>query len=74
MNRTEYDVSSLLYLNNQGEDFDGGAFVFNDCDGDRLIEPTRGRLVFFGSGEENMHQASETLHIWQPLRYHRNLG
>ena len=49
-------VCDLTYRNGNSGCIAGGAFAFNDDDQDRLIEPAKGRLVFFGSGEENMHQ------------------
>ena len=54
-----YDYSALLYLNNKGRDFEGGDFAFLDDDADRIVEPRAGRLLYFTSGPENLHQVQE---------------
>lgn len=64
-----YDLSSILYLNSplsctasgdadHSEAFEGGAFAFNDSEGDLLVEPKAGRLLAFPSGVENLHQVT----------------
>ena len=58
-NIASYDYSALLYLNSQGEDFDGGDFAFLDLDDDVIIAPMKGRLLTFTSGLENLHQVRE---------------
>ena len=35
-NMPMYDISTILYLNTAGVDFDGGLFAFIDADCDRL--------------------------------------
>mmetsp|Transcript_655 Transcript_655/g.1080 ORF Transcript_655/g.1080 Transcript_655/m.1080 type:complete len:272 (+) Transcript_655:615-1430(+) len=54
-----YDYSALLYLNSHGSDFEGGEFSFIDNDADRIVQPRPGRLLFFTSGPENLHQVRE---------------
>lgn len=73
VNVSEYEFSSLLYLNtvrtenfasNDGasaNSFEGAWFAFNDEDCDRLVAPRAGRLLAFTSGFENLHQV-------QPIR------
>ncbi|CAB3364940.1 Hypothetical predicted protein [Cloeon dipterum] len=51
-----FHYTSLLYLNDFGEDFKGGRFVFVDQDHtNRTVEPKRGRVSMFTSGSENLH-------------------
>lgn len=50
-----FDYTSLLYLTNYKEDFEGGRFVFVDSNGNKTIEPRFGRVSFFTSGSENSH-------------------
>ncbi|XP_071965792.1 2-oxoglutarate and iron-dependent oxygenase domain-containing protein 3-like [Antedon mediterranea] len=52
---TTFDYTSLLYLSNYGDDFDGGRFIFIDKKANSTIEPKLGRLSFFTSGSENQH-------------------
>lgn len=53
-NNKEYDLSDLLYLNN---DYTGGSLIFMDPDGnDREIQPTAGRLLMFHSCLDNIHR------------------
>lgn len=49
-NRVKYDISAVLYLTTEGDDFTGGAFAFNDEDGDQIVTPIAGRLLTFSSG------------------------
>ena len=84
-NVPEYDVSAVLYLSDgDGAHFRGGELWFLDGDGDeggdgdgservtrRELIPARGRLVVFGSGEENVHAVRPvvegqraTLNLW----------
>jgi hypothetical protein len=65
-----YHYSSVLYLNTQGVDFEGGNFVWNDLkpkeegedpgkSEERVrtpLHPSRGAAVIFSSGWENMHE------------------
>merc|ERR1719277_2362915 len=55
-NVASYDYAALLYLNSQGDHFQGGDFCFIDAEEDCLIAPRRGRLVTFTAGPENLHQ------------------
>ncbi|XP_046581405.1 2-oxoglutarate and iron-dependent oxygenase domain-containing protein 3-like [Haliotis rubra] len=50
-----FHYTSLLYLANYKQDFDGGRFVFVDYDANRTVEPKLGRVSFFTSGSENVH-------------------
>lgn len=50
-----FDYTSLLYLTDYKEDFQGGRFVFVDSNGNKTIEPKFGRVSFFTSGSENTH-------------------
>ena len=68
-NNNDYDLSALLYLNN---DFSGGDLIFMDSDRqtnlestscenraatqESVIQPKRGRLVVFNSCVENIHR------------------
>lgn len=56
VNVLDYEISSLLYLNTAGRDFEGGMFAFNDPERDALVVPRAGRLLAFTSGFENLHQ------------------
>ena len=47
--------TSLLYLSEYGEDFNGGRFNFIGKRSNKTVEPKRGRLSFFTSGSENPH-------------------
>lgn len=63
--------SALLYLNNHGEDFEGGEFVFKDslpwkkddpCYGqDWVVAPKCGTMLMFSSGKENVHGVNKLL-------------
>jgi len=50
-----FHYTSLLYLNNYGDDFSGGRFIFVDKDLNRTVEPKLGRISLFTSGSENLH-------------------
>jgi 2OG-Fe(II) oxygenase superfamily len=55
-----FTFTCLVYLNDHGEDFEGGEFVFTDTDQDGMIQehvvaPSCGTLNFFTSGPENTH-------------------
>ncbi|PIK53946.1 putative 2-oxoglutarate and iron-dependent oxygenase domain-containing protein 3-like [Apostichopus japonicus] len=50
-----FDYTSLLYLTDYKEDFQGGRFVFVDSNGNKTVEPKFGRVSFFTSGSENAH-------------------
>ncbi|KAJ1529209.1 hypothetical protein ONE63_006013 [Megalurothrips usitatus] len=51
-----FHYTSLLYLSDYGEDFDGGRFVFIDKDNvNSTVEPRKGRVSVFTSGKENTH-------------------
>ncbi|CAL8335991.1 unnamed protein product [Merluccius merluccius] len=52
---THRDYSAILYLN---DDFEGGDFIFTMLDGKTVtaeVRPRCGRVVGFGSGQENPH-------------------
>jgi hypothetical protein len=55
-NNYDYDVSALLYLSTQGEDFGGGELVILDETMSFSISPSCGDLVVFTSGIENIHK------------------
>lgn len=62
-----FHYTSLLYLSDFGKDFKGGRFRFIDgseADGEKpkkfsYIEPKKGRLSAFTSGEENLHNVEK---------------
>ncbi|KAI9905540.1 hypothetical protein PsorP6_013467 [Peronosclerospora sorghi] len=54
-NTEHYDYSGLLYLADYNEEFTGGLFSFLDEGTETVIEPSRGRLVMFTAGAENLH-------------------
>lgn len=47
--------TALIYLSTQGEEFEGGSFHFIDGQQRISVQPKRGRLVVFTSGDENVH-------------------
>merc|ERR1711879_1006301 len=51
-NVASYDYAALLYLNTQGEHYEGGDFAFVDADEDCLVSPRSGRLLTFTAGPE----------------------
>jgi hypothetical protein len=58
-NNTEhYDYSALIYLSEQGSDFQGGEFMFVDDAGatNTTVLPMPGRAVLFTAGQENLHR------------------
>jgi len=58
-NSTEhYQYSGLLYLSTYKQDFEGGLFRFyarNEVTVEQIVEPRRGRALFFTSGPESPH-------------------
>mmetsp|Transcript_17008 Transcript_17008/g.44673 ORF Transcript_17008/g.44673 Transcript_17008/m.44673 type:complete len:279 (+) Transcript_17008:80-916(+) len=54
-NQQAYDYSALIYFEDGGVDFEGGALVFDDGE---TVLPRRGRLVAFSSGPENGHRVA----------------
>ncbi|XP_026273565.1 2-oxoglutarate and iron-dependent oxygenase domain-containing protein 3-like [Frankliniella occidentalis] len=51
-----FHYTSLLYLSDYGDDFDGGRFIFIDKDNvNSTVEPRKGRVSMFTSGKENTH-------------------
>ncbi|MPC66587.1 2-oxoglutarate and iron-dependent oxygenase domain-containing protein 3 [Portunus trituberculatus] len=38
-----FHYTSLLYLTDYGQEFDGGRFVFIDKDSNKTVEPRRGK-------------------------------
>jgi len=51
-NKAAYDYSALVYLGDQGVEFEGGSLVFDDG---FVIRPRRGMVAAFSSGGENGH-------------------
>jgi hypothetical protein len=49
----------VLYLNTQGEHFEGGLFKFIDANGFHVVAPRAGRCVVFSSGAEHLHQGEK---------------
>lgn len=68
-----FHYTSLLYLTDMGEDFEGGEFVFIDAHEklNRTIEPRLGRLSFFTSGIENKHHVKP---VTAGVRYALTMG
>lgn len=56
-----YEYSALLYLDEHGEDFEGGRLVLHDVDVDHVVEPHAGRLLLFESGADNVHAVQRVL-------------
>ncbi|XP_076964174.1 2-oxoglutarate and iron-dependent oxygenase domain-containing protein 3-like [Callospermophilus lateralis] len=54
-----FDYTSLLYLSDYLEDFGGGRFVFMEEGANKTVEPRAGRVSFFTSGSENLHQVEK---------------
>ena len=54
-NKQAYDYSALVYFEDGGVDFEGGALIFEDGE---TVLPRRGRLVAFSSGPENGHRVA----------------
>ncbi|CCI43114.1 unnamed protein product [Albugo candida] len=54
-NTPHYDYSALLYLSDYDREFTGGLFAFKDKTRVHIVEPSRGRLLMFTSGKENLH-------------------
>jgi hypothetical protein len=54
-NKQAYDYSALVYFEDGGVDFEGGALIFDDGE---TVLPRRGRLVAFSSGPENGHRVA----------------
>ena len=50
-----FHYTSLLYLSNHNEHFNGGRFVFVGTNNNVTIEPKIGRVSIFTSGSENPH-------------------
>ncbi|XP_047332326.1 uncharacterized protein LOC124935927 isoform X2 [Impatiens glandulifera] len=64
------DFSAVCYLNNHGEDFNGGLFHFKDSEPETLI-PMAGDLVAYTADSRNIHSVDEitdgerlTLTLW----------
>jgi predicted 2-oxoglutarate/Fe(II)-dependent dioxygenase YbiX len=57
-----FAYTTLLYLNSQQQDFEGGSFTFLPTKKGRgepvTVEPREGRLVIFSSGAENTHRVT----------------
>ncbi|XP_051851610.1 2-oxoglutarate and iron-dependent oxygenase domain-containing protein 3 isoform X2 [Antechinus flavipes] len=54
-----FDYTSLLYLSDYMEDFGGGRFMFMEEGFNKTVEPKVGRVSFFTSGSENLHQVEK---------------
>lgn len=63
-----FEYTTLLYLSTQGQDFDGGEFLFENSssggDGSKseaaaVVEPRFNRLVVFSSDAENPHRVEK---------------
>ncbi|XP_074121128.1 2-oxoglutarate and iron-dependent oxygenase domain-containing protein 3 isoform X3 [Sminthopsis crassicaudata] len=54
-----FDYTSLLYLSDYMTDFGGGRFVFMEEGFNKTVEPKVGRVSFFTSGSENLHQVEK---------------
>lgn len=52
-----FEYSFLIYLNQQGKDYDGGELVFYQHD--LSIKPTPGMAVFFIGDPDHMHEVTE---------------
>lgn len=61
---SHYDYSGLLYLSTQDVDFTGGRLRFfarDEVTVEEVVEPRRGRALFFTSGPENPHGVDRVL-------------
>jgi len=58
-----YHYSSVLYLSTQGEDFEGGSFIFNDPDPDedQIVDETVGTE----EEEEDLERVAAMLEAWK---------
>ena len=55
-----FHYTSLLYLNDYKKDFQGGRFIFINADNSTtVVEPKKGRVSMFTSGEENPHYVEQ---------------
>jgi len=57
-----FDYTSLLYLSDYSEEFEGGRFVFDETEEEKMgstVEPRKGRVSFFTSGSENPHHVEK---------------
>jgi len=61
-----FHYTSLVYLNDHGEHFRGGRFVFTDSDANRTVEPKTGRVSAFTAGWENPHRVEP---VTEGVRY-----
>jgi hypothetical protein len=52
---TAFHYTAVLYLDNEGETFEGGHLQFQNGP---TLRPSRGTVVIFTSGEENRHRVS----------------
>jgi len=59
MSYESFHYTSLVYLNTYKDDYLGGRFIFVDGGNDNrttlIVEPKKGRVLAFTSGEENRH-------------------
>jgi len=73
-----FHYTTLIYLANYGQDFDGGRFIFDAATKDhgtlekeQIIEPKAGRMHCFTSGSENPHHVEK---IISGTRYALTMG
>lgn len=50
-----FHYTSLLYLTDYEQDFTGGRLIWIDPKVNVTLEPRKGRVAMFSSGEENFH-------------------
>ena len=69
----EFHYTSLLYLTDHGDDFEGGEFVFVDGHDklNRTVQPRMGRVSVFTSGIENKHYVER---VTKGTRYALTIG
>ena len=72
-----FAYTALLYLADAGSDFEGGAFEFMASSADpprqpaaAAVQPRKGRLVLFTSGDEHPHRVTRVtlMHPARPSR------
>jgi len=58
----KFDYSTLLYLSDWEDDFEGGRLMFMDGTRRQIVAPQVGRVVMFSSGAENVHMVERVTH------------
>ncbi|XP_064462859.1 2-oxoglutarate and iron-dependent oxygenase domain-containing protein 3-like [Ornithodoros turicata] len=56
-----FHYTSLVYLSDYGQDFEGGRLIFVSDAGNATVEPKKGRIVSFTSGSENPHHVEKVM-------------